>query len=197
MNSRAVRSGEFCIRRRRQDSLPRLALDGARHSIHGLFQAGILIAPAGSRFAARLEPAGPPKLENVAIVALQPRLLGIEPSHILLGCYFFDSLHPHGGILRSRAERVSEIILATRARPSYANAIRKFSPRSTNPKKLALDLVRDRRLRTVVLTTKGSGTPTDAMFHEAVLASTAAHPAGCARLSAFRRGSRQSCQTLT
>ena len=29
------------------------------------------------------------------------------------------------------------------------------------------------------------------MCHEAVLASTAAHPAGCARLSAFHRGSRQ------
>jgi hypothetical protein len=36
---------------------------------------------------------------------------------------------------------------------------------------------------------KGSGTPTDASYPRAVSADTAAHPAGCARLSAFHRGS--------
>ena len=89
-------------RRRRQDLLPRLPLDFAWDLLLAPLQAGILIAAAGSRFAARLERTGPPKFENVAILALQHRLLGIEPRQILLGCRLCGCFLTQGGIFRPR-----------------------------------------------------------------------------------------------
>ena len=72
-------------RRCRQDLLPRLPLHVARDLGDVASEADTRIAAARSRSATLLERTHPPELEDIAIGALERRLLGIEPRRIALG----------------------------------------------------------------------------------------------------------------
>ena len=93
--------------------------------------------------------------------------------------------------------RTSKRILATRLRPSYAVIARGLATKQSG-ERVEIGWLRGACHRAGHFgpdplarndkQSRGSGTPTGAVFHEAGPPGTAAHPAGCARLSAFRCG---------
>ena len=62
----------------------------------------MLIAAANSGFAAALQRVAPPEFEDIAVVARQQRLLGIEPGDVAFDCRFLRRFFAQGEVLVPR-----------------------------------------------------------------------------------------------